>query len=238
MLLAQALHYGPTPAPAAIARCRALLRDAGSDEGLRAGVTAALAGLVAMQGDFEQARALYRESTALLDELGLRFRRAVRSLVGAEIESLAGDLAAAERELRHGYETLEEMGERGVRAVLAAFLADVLCERGKDDEAERLAGIAAEIVEPSDLVPHALERAVRARVLARRGDETAEALAREAVELAGHTDFPGLRARTLLALAEVVPAEAEGHVAEARRLYEQKGNFVAADSLRVRPAVS
>jgi class 3 adenylate cyclase/tetratricopeptide (TPR) repeat protein len=238
MLLGQALHYGPTPAPVAIARCRELLRDAESDAGLRAGVTATLAGLTAMQGDFEQARALYAQSTALLDDLGLRFRRAVRTLVGAEIEQLAGDLPAAERELRNGYQTLETIGERGVRAVLAAFLADVLCERGEDDEAERFAGIAAEIVEPSDLVPHALERAVRARVLARRGDEAAEALAREAVELAARSDFPGLRARTLLALAEVVPGEAEALVAEARSLYERKGNLAAADSLRARPAVS
>ncbi|MDQ4030720.1 MAG: adenylate/guanylate cyclase domain-containing protein, partial [Actinomycetota bacterium] len=238
MLLAQALHYGPTPAPAAIARCRELLRDAEADEGLRAGVTATLAALVAMQGDLEQARGLYAESTALLDELGLRFRRAVRSLVGAEIESLAGDLPAAERELRRGYETLEAIGERGVRAVLAAFLGDVLCQRGDDDEAERFAGIAADLVEAADLVPHALEHAVRARVLSRRGDETAEALARHAVELAARSDFPDLRARTLLALAEVVPDEADEHVAEARRLYEQKGNLVAADSLRARPAVS
>jgi class 3 adenylate cyclase/tetratricopeptide (TPR) repeat protein len=231
MLLAQALHYGPTPAPTAIARCRELLRDAETDDGLRAGVTATLAALVAMQGDFEQARSLYGESTALLDELGLRFRRAVRSLVGAEIESLAGDLAAAERELRSGYEALEAIGERGVRAVLAAFLADVLCEQGIDEKAERFAGIAAEIVEPSDLVPHALQRAVRARVLARRGDEAAEALAHEAVELANRTDFPGLRARTLVALAEVVPSRGAESIEEAIRLYEEKGNVAAANQL-------
>jgi hypothetical protein len=238
MLLAQALHYGPTPAPVAIARCRELLRDAETDEGLRAGVTATLAALTAMQGDFEEARALYAGSTALLDDLGLRFRRAVRTLVGAEIEQLAGDLPAAERELRSGYRTLEAIGERGVRAVIAAVLADVLCERGDDEEAERFAATAAEMVDLSDLTAHALSRAVRARVLAHRGDDAAEALARDAVELAARSDFPGLRARTLLALADVVPEEADALVGEARRLYERKGNVVAADSLRARPAVS
>jgi hypothetical protein len=67
---------------------------------------------------------------ALHEEIGLRFRRTVRRLAGAEIERLAGDLAAAEAELRTGYEALEAMGESGVRPVFAAYLAEVLLSRG------------------------------------------------------------------------------------------------------------
>jgi class 3 adenylate cyclase/tetratricopeptide (TPR) repeat protein len=233
-LLAQALHYGPTPAPDAIVRCRELIQGAEGDPALRAGLGATLAALLAMRGEFEDARRLYARSVALYEELGLRFRRAVRTLVGAEIESLAGDLAAAERELRLGYETLDAMGESGVRAALAAFLADVLLGRGDLDEADRFAFVAADAAEADDIAPHVLSSAIRACVLTSRGEvETAQALAFEAVSRAEDTDFVSLRARALEALAEVRAAEGRDDDADellerALELHEAKGNLVAA----------
>ena len=85
---------------------------------------------------------------------------------------------------------------------------------------------------PDDLSAGVQWRGVRAKLLARRGDdEAAEALAREAVALAEETDFPVLRADALLVLAEVA---GEGR-AEAIRLYEEKGNVAAAERARSEP---
>jgi hypothetical protein len=67
--------------------------------------------LEAMRGNFDRAR-LYRRSRASLEEFGYLFSAALTSLDSAAIELLAGDLAAAESELRTDYRRLEEMGER------------------------------------------------------------------------------------------------------------------------------
>ena len=236
-LLAQALHYGPTPADEAIDRCRRFLAEAPGERAVHAGVTATLAGLLAMRREFDEARRLYAEAVALHEELGLRFRRTARRLVGAEIERLAGDLRAAAHELREGYETLEAMGESGVRAVLAAYLGDVLYELGEEAEAERFAEIAAAAAEDGDVAPQALQRAVRARVLAGRGElGRAELLAQEAVTLADATDFLALQAAAHVAFADVRAAgghgdEARELVARARELHERKGNLAASQHL-------
>jgi ATP/maltotriose-dependent transcriptional regulator MalT len=188
-----------------------------------------------MQGDFAEARRLYSEARAIYDELGLSSLRAMRSLVPASIEMLAGNPDAAERELRWGYDTLATMGERGIRSTLAAFLAEVLYAQGRLDEAEDLSRVSEEAAAEDDLVTQTIWRTARAKVLARRGDvETAERLADEAKALAEGTDFPDLQATALLALAEVLRAsgettEAEPLIEAARATYRRKGNVVAAD---------
>ena len=141
-LYAQALHYGPTPVTDAIGRCTQLLAEHPAAPTFEAGLGTTLAGLRAMEGSFIEARQLYASSIAVYEEFGLRFRRAVRSIVGAQIESLAGDLDAAERELHTGYVMLEEMGEHGVRSTVAGFLADVLSLRPDDAGAEPYITIA------------------------------------------------------------------------------------------------
>jgi tetratricopeptide (TPR) repeat protein len=235
--LAQALHYGPTPADEAICRCRELLSATGNDRAVRAGLSASISALLAAQGAFDEARREFRDSVSLYEELGLRFRRTVRALDGAEIETLAGDLASAERQLRDAYETLSEMGESGVRAVVAAFLADVLCRRGEDEEAARFAAVAEELAETDDVAAQVVRRTVLARVLVRGGRTSeAETPALEAIELADGTDFMTLRADARVALAEVrAAAGAEGAgralLEEARALYERKGNTAAARTL-------
>ncbi len=62
----------------------------------------AIGQLEAMRGNFERARLLYRRSRALLDEFGWLLSAALTSLHSSVIELLAGDLAAAESELRKG----------------------------------------------------------------------------------------------------------------------------------------
>jgi hypothetical protein len=139
---------------------------------------------------------------------------------------LAGDPAAAERELAAGYDALEEMGETQNFPDLAAKLADALYEQGQDDRALELSEVSERATAPDDLSAGVQWRGVRAKLLARRGDaETAEKLAREAVALADETDFPILRADALMVLAEVAGEDRAPAIA----LYRAKGNIAAAE---------
>jgi len=233
-LLAQALHWGPTPVTEGIARCRVFLAEAEDNSALRATVEATLGAMVASQGSFDEAKSRYRSSVELHERLGLRFRAAVTALLGAEIELLAGDPRAAEHELRGAYETLAAMGESGSRGVVSASLALVLAQEGDDDEAWHFTRLAEEISEPGDAFAAILERAAAARLLVRAQEfERAEESGREALALAETTDCPMLQTTALLALADVLDrsgetAEARGLLERAHRAFEAKGNLVEA----------
>ena len=225
-ILAQALYYGPTPVSEAVERCEQYLAEHPENRSLEASVTGVLAGLRAMEGDFEEARRLQARAREIHEELGQRFRIAARSLVGAEIEQLAGQPAEAVSILRWAYETLREMGATSIMSTTAAFLADALCLDDKHAEAEEISKVSEEHAAAADVVTQVLWRTARAR--ATTGD-AAEGMAREALEMAQATDYPDLEARALMALAEVVGPgeEASGLLDDARRLYEQKGNVAA-----------
>jgi tetratricopeptide (TPR) repeat protein len=126
------------------------------------------------------------------------------------------------------------MGESGVRAVVAAYLAASLAAQHRNEEALLFAEIADGTAEDDDLAAHVVQRTAKARVLARRGRVLeAEALAREAVALAAPTDFVDLEAKALVALGDVLAtaqrhADARDAVAAAHKLYEQKANVVLA----------
>ncbi|TMM11168.1 MAG: hypothetical protein E6F98_11540 [Actinobacteria bacterium] len=236
-LLAQALHYGPTPVDVAIARCEQLLAEAEGDRALAAALMSTLGGLEAMRGDFERARSLWSDARARYEELGLQHRRAARSLIAATIELLAGDPAAAERELRLGYDTLAAMGETWVRATLAAYLAAILAELGRYEEAIVLSQESEANTSDDDVVTQAVWRGARARAVAAVDRDEAVALARGAVERALATDFLDLRAGAFLDLAAVLPDEAGYAVARAVEEYERKGNVVGAERARARVTV-
>ena len=228
-LLAQALHYGPTPVETAIARCDELLAAAEGDRALAAALMSTLGGLNAMRGEFDRARSLWSQARTLYEELGLQHRRAVRSLVPAGIELLAGNPGAAERELRYGYDTLAAMGETWVRATIAAYLAAVLAQLERNDEAIALTRESEANSSDDDVVTQVVWRGARARALAGTDPATAEALALAAVERALATDFLDLRAGAYVDLAAVAdPSAAAAAVAE----YELKGNVVGAERAR------
>ena len=233
-LLAQALYYGPTPVDEALDRCEGFLAEAAGDRALVAALQSTLAGLHAMRGEFDEARGLYARAVATYEEMGHDFRLAARTLVGSEIELLAGDAAAAERELRRGCEILERMGDRGVRSTLSAYLARVLALQGRYDDAGELARFSAETAGADDLVTQVVWRSAQAVVLAHRGEHgAAEELATEATALAADTDFLDLRASSVVALADVLATAGEDERAaraasEAAALFEAKGNVAAA----------
>jgi class 3 adenylate cyclase/tetratricopeptide (TPR) repeat protein len=243
--LALSLLYGPMPVPDAIRRCEQLLAEAEGYRSQVAGVASALAALYAMQGDFDRARELWGRSQTIYEELALRFRRALRSVIPASIETLAGDSEAAVGMLQWGYDALEEIGAKGARSTLAAYLADALCAVGRYDEAERYTLISEEIGAGEDVVTQIVWRSARARVLARRGEaDHANALGREALNLAMATDFLDLQASTSVALAEVLSLSAVEEEAatalcvQAREIYERKGNLVAAANVARLPTAT
>jgi ATP/maltotriose-dependent transcriptional regulator MalT len=232
--LGHALLYGPTPVNEAIARCERFLADGRGDRGVEAAMLSALGCLRAARGEFDVARQLCARSAAIYDELGLPLRQAVRSLERAEVENLAGDPAAAERQLRAGYETAASIGARSPQATLAAFLANVLCTLGRYQEALELAAESVEAAGGDDVASQTLSRCARGKALARLGDlDTAEELLREAEELASSTEFPNLQATALLSLAEVFAEagkidDAGAAATRAERVLTSKGNVVGA----------
>ena len=236
-LLAQALEYGPTPVPEAIRRCEELRASVREDAEVRAAIASTLAGLQAMQGNFDEARVLAEEGRVVYEELGLRYMRAARSIASGSVELLAGDPAAAVRELRWGYDELEKMGERGTRSTLAAFLAQALVADGRYDDAIEFSNISQEMATEADVVTQAVWRSARGAALAETGDlSEGERLAREAVTLANGTDFVDLQAGTLIGLAGVLASggrteESTALAEQARVIYERKGNIAAAERL-------
>jgi ATP/maltotriose-dependent transcriptional regulator MalT len=228
-LVAQALLHGPLPVEEAILRIQNLRDELGLDPPLRSSLNTSLAGLLAQRGDIEEARRLYRDAAATYEEFGLRFRRATQSFVGAQIELLAGDATAAERELRHSSGAFDEIGAATSATTHRALLAEVVARLGRLDEAEELAQQVAAEAPSDDLLTQVLWRSALARIRAREGS------AHEAVELAADArraladaEFPQLAIAALTAAVEAAATnddaeEAERLLAEARRIAEAKG---------------
>jgi class 3 adenylate cyclase len=228
-LAAQALLHGPTPVEEAIARIEDLRDELGLDPPLRSSLNTSLAGLLAMRGDLDQARSLYRDAAATYEEFGLRFRRATQSFIGAQIELLAGDPAGAERELRSSSGAFDKIGAATSATTHRALLAEVVARLGRLEEAEELARQVEADAPTEDLIAQVLWRSSLARVRAREGSPR-EALefAAEARRQLADAEFPQLSIAALTAAAEAAAAaddgaEAELLLAEARRIAEAKG---------------
>ncbi len=226
-LLAQALLHGPTPVDVAIARVEQLPQELGLDRALRGSVDTSLAGLLAMRGDVEEARRVYRGAAATYDEFGMRFRRATQGFVGAQIELWAGEPAAAESELLASSVALADYGASTSATTHRAMLADVVCALGRYDEAEVEARKVAAEAPEEDLVAQVLWRSALSRALGRRGSAAeAEALAAQSLALSAGVEFPFLRVASLTAAAEVEAAA--GRVSVARRLLDEGRGIMGA----------
>jgi class 3 adenylate cyclase/tetratricopeptide (TPR) repeat protein len=230
--LAISALYGPMPVPEAIATCEEVLARAQDDRKARALAELAIGRLEAMRGDFDRARLLYRRSRASLEEFGYLFFAALTSLDSSAIEVLAGDLAAAESELRADYRRLEEMGERNYISTTAGLLGDVLYRQGRFDEAAEFAGICEHLASPDDVASQFHWRCVRGKLRARQGEiGEAESLLSAATALVEASDQLDLQGNGLLDFAEVrelagAPADAAVLSERAAVLFERKGNTV------------
>jgi DNA-binding SARP family transcriptional activator len=238
-LLLGAGLFGPLAVDDAIERCEEVLGQPNEQQRIEASACRALAVLKAMKGEFDEARALVARDRAILAELGLGFQAAAAAEGYGMVELLAGDPAAAERELRRGFETLQGMGEAASLANVSAILAQALYAGARYSEALQISEISEAAAAEDDLSAQILWRGPRAKVLARRGrHKQAERLAGDAVAFAAQTDFLNQRGDALLDLAEV--RRLDGRMAEARTaaqdaiaLYEAKGNVVSAARAKV-----
>jgi class 3 adenylate cyclase/tetratricopeptide (TPR) repeat protein len=228
---------GPTPVPQAIERCRALIEESAGDRRTEGAVLCALAPLEAMEGRFFAARSAYRRAQQILGDLGLRVLASSTSLNSGPVEMLAGDPAAAERELRRDRGLLEGMGDRYFLPCVIAYLAQAVLAQGRVAEAEELALRSAELSAADDIEAQSVWRRVSAQTRAESGavDEAVQ-LARDAAEYADRTDSPTLRGDALYDLAVVLgrcgkAEEAAAVAASARELYVAKGNLVAVGRL-------
>jgi class 3 adenylate cyclase/tetratricopeptide (TPR) repeat protein len=232
--LARVSYFGPRPVDEAVGRCRQL-REAHTSAALRAECDYLLGALLAMQGRFDEARVLINQGKVVLAEFGLNVRLASLQAYACLAELSAGDPAAAERELRPGYEALAQMGERSYLSTVAGYLARAVYEQGRYSDADELTRVGEDAASKDDVISQVLWRQARAKVAARRGDQAdATRLAAEAVELARETDAINMYADSLQ--AQAVALELLGHrrkaqplFEDAKALYESKGNTVAAD---------
>ncbi len=236
-LLGRVLVIGPRPVEEGVRRCRDILELARGEPRLDAWTRSMLAVLEAMRGREDDARRLYRDSQRGLAVLGLILPLSGAHMYAGVAELVLGNPAAAEREFRDGYSTLEEIGERGTLSTMAAFLAHTLALQGRYKEAEQLTVASERAASESDLASQVLWRGARARALAHRGElDAAERLAREAVAMSNAADFTNTRADLLVDLAAVLgemrPMDANEAVSGALLLYEAKGNVASASRLR------
>jgi ATP/maltotriose-dependent transcriptional regulator MalT len=224
---ANSLCDGPTPVATAIARCEEMLERL--DHKQSAGVVLnSLACLVALNGDFERARDLYRRARAMLEDIGAAVLAASTSFWLARVELLAGEPAVAEVELRRDYARLEEMGEVFFRTTVGSMLAQALLAQGRTAEAEALAVEVHALAASDDIEVDSICRSVRAKALAGRGEFVeAVRLAEEAAAVIPRAEAPLMRMEALVDLAEVLVASgdrtrARQALEEARELCELK----------------
>jgi class 3 adenylate cyclase/ketosteroid isomerase-like protein/tetratricopeptide (TPR) repeat protein len=223
--------WGPSPVPRAGGRCLDVIRLVRITTGARVVESTSIrsqAVLEAFRGRFDAARSMLAGARHLAEEVGSSNALMEVELSAGTVELCAGEPAAAMTHLQRAQEGLTAMGLGADAAQAAALRARAALRSGQPDaalafvaESERLAG--------QDLKSSVLRRAIRAEVLAGRG-ELAEAieLAEAAVALAEPTDALVDHADACAALAVVRRAAgdtagAEAAAAQARSLYERKG---------------
>ncbi len=231
--------FGPLPVEQAVERALDLRERHRGRHRILASASRALAVLRAMQGRFEEARALVEDDREILGELGMRFLAAAATEAYGRVELLAGEPARAEATLRQGFDELLEMQDRSALPTVAAMLAESLVELERWDEALTIVGEAARRTDPGDLqaqVQWRLPSAKTYAALGRRKRALTHAL--EATEMAAGTDFLDLQGDAWYTLAEVERRigrsdGAREAIGKANDAYTRKGNVVAASRSQV-----
>jgi tetratricopeptide (TPR) repeat protein len=226
---------GPRPVTEAIQVCEGLWARVQGNRRAQGFVLTHKAQLLAMVGLFDEARQTLADAGAVLHEAGIKRWIAGTAIAAGFIEAEAGNLIEAERNLRDG-------GERGPnsvrndRAYVGPYLARVLCDQGRYQEAlEEVTLLDNDARTSLDVDTNIYQLGARARAMAGIGQtDDAERLAREAVAIGATTDCLALHGDALSDLAHVLAATGKLEQAaiaarEAIRLYEAKGFTLAVD---------
>ena len=176
--------------------------------------------------EYERARELFAEvgAATYLAKAMLRIASTVRR---------SGDLEEAEKLAREGIRILKPLEDRGTLCEVQRFLAEVLLEQGKLDEAELYALKAVETVGPQDVSSQASTKTSLALVRASQGrDEEAEALLHEAIEILERSEYSRFLSDPLEAMIQFLEERErfEEIATFERRLEELRAGDVAAES--------
>jgi DNA-binding SARP family transcriptional activator/class 3 adenylate cyclase len=234
VMVAEALLLGEAPVAECIRECGELVRWRGTEHPL---VLANVASLRAMLGDFPDARELIARARRRMVER-IRARRPLMFVArsSASVEMLAGDVVAAERELRTALQMAIDMSEQEWVSQFAAGLAHLLAAAGLP-EAATFSSLSIETAPVETVAAQALWRVAQSRVVLNRGERVeSERLAREAVDLVPR-EMPNLLGDVLVNLAEILLATGQRDAAlpvvgEAIEAYDRKGNLVSAARAR------
>jgi hypothetical protein len=229
-----ALEFGPTPALAAIRRCRELLTELTS-EAAGVSVQIALAVLTAMRGERELAHRLLDQMHATAREHGIfGVSENPPWPVYGRIATNAGDRAAASVAYRLNLEVLTRLDHVSVASTQAAELARALAYLEEIDEAEELAKNTIRTGSADDIATQTVSVATLALVASRRGDhEDAVEKASTAVGFADGCDWLTMQSDAYLVLADVQARRGEltgAHTAAeaAFNRFQAKENLVGA----------
>jgi predicted ATPase len=228
----------PVPADVAIGRAERYLEAASGDPWAEAGILQSLALVYGYVGRFTDARAAITRARSAQNRCGAAIDSAVSAGMASAIEEIAGNLAAAEAELKQGCDALRAMGERGFLSSMLAALAEAKYALGRFGEAHQLTEEAEALAAADDLGVQAWSRAIRAKVLAQRGQfTTARRLVGEAETLIAPTSWAITQAEIQVAKAEVsklagAPAEAAAILRQALRFYQDRRAVALADRTR------
>jgi class 3 adenylate cyclase/tetratricopeptide (TPR) repeat protein len=227
----------PIPVEQSLARVEHLIASCDDDPVLQAAISRYRSLLLAMAGRFDESRACELQAAPILDEANLESLSWGSLGTAALAMRISGDLDGAARYMErrwHAYPV--ESGKTQKIAIGAAQgLANIYCESGRWQEAEKLIAIANGYGDDDGLIN------ARAHLAAHYGRfEEAQALAHQFVELRERTEDLTDRAEGWLVLAKVQRAagladEADTSLNKAIRLLEQKGSV--AGIARARAAV-
>jgi class 3 adenylate cyclase len=178
------------------------------------------AGLFAMQGLADDARAEMARARDLWAELGDPSIMTITFLATGNMEMILGSPERAERGYREGVELLDRLGETGFNSTFLAGLAWALCEQRRFDEAEEAARRSEALTAEGDFASEAGWRHALALILSSRGNhDAASAMAHEVLEFVQSTDYVGMIGEAHELQGRVL--EAAGRQEEARAAFER-----------------
>jgi predicted ATPase/DNA-binding SARP family transcriptional activator len=227
----------PVPVDVAIGRAERYLEAASGDPVAESCILDPLALLYAYAGRFADARAAITRAQSAHTRGGAKILAALSVTIAGDIEMIAGDLGAAEPELKKGCDALRAMGERGYLSSRLAYLAEAAYALGRVGQAHQLTEEAEALAAADDLDAQARWRATRAKVLAQSGQFTAARQLTGQAETLAPASWPELQAAILVAKAEVsrlagAPEEAASSLRKALHIYEDRRAPALADRTR------